>query len=149
MDSNTWLYRSWKELQDGGKLDEDEKVGKLIGNKKKTWKTIWRWKSWKIIRRCKRKIKKTEYGRIWWAVNHTMIFESRSLVFSINKIPKLTIFQVFNPKYKAKANFEFDGNEIKQIKCLIKSQCWNVFPYFVAKIPHFVKKSWKKYIISP
>lgn len=38
-------------------------------------------------------------------MNHTMIFESHCLVFSINKIPKLSIFQVFNPKYKAKANY--------------------------------------------
>jgi hypothetical protein len=56
-----WLYRSWKNLQDGGKLHEDEEVGevgKLIGDKEKGWKAIWRWKSWKIIRRCRRRIEK-------------------------------------------------------------------------------------------
>ncbi len=52
-----------------------------------------------------KKDSKNEYNRIWWVVNHTMIFEITLFGFSINKIPKLTIFQVFNPKYKAKANY--------------------------------------------
>ncbi len=69
-----WLYRCWKKLQDGGE------VGKLIGNKEKGWKVIWRWKSWKIIRRCRRRIKKmnmVEYGGQWttpWFLNHIVWF---------------------------------------------------------------------------